>query len=122
MCATHLGNLEDDFVIGKKLGQGQFGITYLAEEKTTGKKYACKTIPKRKLITEEDVEDVKREVAIMHHLKGTDNVVQIKGAYEDSRAVHIVMELCSGGELFDRIVEKGQYRLNSVATAHTLLF
>lgn len=45
----------------------------------------------------------------MHHLSEHPFVVQIKGTYEDSVFVHLVMELCAGGELFDRIVKKGHY-------------
>lgn len=45
----------------------------------------------------------------MHHLSEHPNVVQIKGTYEDSVFVHLVMELCAGGELFDRILLKGHY-------------
>ena len=45
----------------------------------------------------------------MHHLSEHPNVVQIKGTYEDSVFVHLVMELCAGGELFDRILQKGHY-------------
>ncbi|KAG9130960.1 hypothetical protein Leryth_006733 [Lithospermum erythrorhizon] len=90
-------------------GQGQFGTTFLCLEKGTGKEYACKSIAKRKLTTEEDVEDVRREIQIMHHLAGHPNVIQIMGAYEDGVAVHAVMELCVGGELFDRIVQRGRY-------------
>ena len=45
----------------------------------------------------------------MHHLAGHGNIVTIKGAYEDSLYVHIVMELCAGGELFDRIIQRGHY-------------
>ncbi|KAJ6348856.1 hypothetical protein OIU77_006440 [Salix suchowensis] len=41
--------------------------------------------------------------------QGQPNVVQIKDTYEDSMFVHLVMELCAGGELFDRIVAKGHY-------------
>ncbi|GJS21824.1 calcium-dependent protein kinase 26-like protein [Tanacetum coccineum] len=78
-------------------------------EKTTGKEFACKSIAKRKLITDDDVEDVRREIEIMHHLSGHPNVVSIQGAYEDSVAVHLVMELCAGGELFDRITKKGHF-------------
>ncbi|KAJ4744732.1 Calcium-dependent protein kinase [Rhynchospora pubera] len=102
-------NLKDKYSLGRKLGQGQFGTTYLCIEKSTGKEYACKSILKRKLSTEEDVEDVRREIQIMHHLSGHPNVINIKGAYEDAVAVHLVMELCAGGELFDRIVQKGHY-------------
>jgi calcium-dependent protein kinase len=45
----------------------------------------------------------------MHHLAGHPNVISIKGAYEDAVAVHVVMELCAGGELFDRIIKRGHY-------------
>ncbi|GFQ07586.1 calcium-dependent protein kinase 1 [Phtheirospermum japonicum] len=103
------GNLKEFFSIGKKLGQGQFGTTFLCVEKATGKQYACKSIAKRKLLTDEDVEDVRREIQIMHHLAGHPNVISIKGAYEDAVAVHVVMELCAGGELFDRIIKRGHY-------------
>jgi len=102
-------DLREHYIIGRKLGQGQFGTTYLCTEISTGCEYACKTIPKRKLITKEDVEDVRREIQIMHHLSGHKNVVAIKDVYEDGQAVYIVMELCAGGELFDRIQEKGHY-------------
>ncbi|XP_051142915.1 calcium-dependent protein kinase 1-like [Andrographis paniculata] len=103
------GNLKEFFSIGKKLGQGQFGTTFLCIEKETGKQYACKSIAKRKLLSDEDVEDVRREIQIMHHLAGHPNVISIKGAYEDAIAVHLVMELCAGGELFDRIIQRGHY-------------
>nr|GMC87390.1 calcium-dependent protein kinase 4 [Ipomoea batatas] len=102
-------NIRDLYTLGRKLGQGQFGTTYLCTEISTGVDYACKSISKRKLISKEDVEDVQREIQIMHHLAGHKNIVTIKGAYEDPLYVHIVMELCSGGELFDRIIQRGHY-------------
>jgi len=102
-------NIRDLYILGRKLGQGQFGTTYLCTEISTGVDYACKSILKRKLLSKEDVEDVRREIQIMHHLAGHRNVVTIKGAYEDPLYVHIVMELCAGGELFDRIIHRGHY-------------
>lgn len=102
-------NLRDLYVLGRRLGQGQFGTTYLCVEKSTGKEYACKAISKRKLVSQEDVDDVRREIHILHHLAGHHNIVTIKGAYEDATHVHLVMELCVGGELFDRIVQRGHY-------------
>ncbi|XP_042482416.1 calcium-dependent protein kinase 26-like [Macadamia integrifolia] len=102
-------NIRDLYTLGRKLGQGQFGTTYLCTEIATGNEYACKSITKRKLISREDVEDVRREIQIMHHLSGHNNIVTIKGAYEDQLYVHIVMELCAGGELFDRIIQRGHY-------------
>ncbi|KAL8147484.1 calcium-dependent protein kinase 20-like [Apium graveolens] len=106
---TKTGNLKDFYSIGKKLGQGQFGTTHLCTEKKSGKEFACKSIAKRKLVSKEDVEDVRREIQIMHHLSGHPNVINIVAAHEDAVAVYVVMELCAGGELFDRIIQKGHY-------------
>ncbi|KAI8553865.1 hypothetical protein RHMOL_Rhmol05G0048900 [Rhododendron molle] len=108
-------NIRDLYTLGRKLGQGQFGTTYLCTETNTGIDFACKSIAKRKLISKEDVEDVRREIQIMHHLAGHKNIVTIKGAYEDPLYVHIVMELCGGGELFDRIIQRGHYSERNAA-------
>ncbi|KAJ3674560.1 hypothetical protein LUZ60_005176 [Juncus effusus] len=107
--------LKDLYSLGRKLGQGQFGTTYLCIEKSSGKEFACKSIAKRKLLSDEDVEDVRREIRIMHHLAGHPNVISIVGAYEDAVAVHLVMELCAGGELFDRIIQRGHYSEKAAA-------
>lgn len=103
------------YTIGKELGRGQFGVTHLCTHKQTGEQFACKTIAKRKLVNKEDIEDVRREVQIMHHLTGQLNIVELKGAYEDKQSVHLVMELCAGGELFDRIISKGHYTERAAA-------
>ncbi|XP_061353686.1 calcium-dependent protein kinase 1-like [Gastrolobium bilobum] len=103
------GNFKEFFSLGRKLGQGQFGTTFLCVEKATGHEFACKSIAKRKLVSDDDVEDVRREIQIMHHLSGHPNVIAIKDAYEDAVAVHVVMELCAGGELFDRIIHHGHF-------------
>ncbi|XP_059636946.1 calcium-dependent protein kinase 29 isoform X2 [Cornus florida] len=95
--------------LDKELGRGQFGITYLCTEKTTGLKYACKSISRRKLVSQKDIEDVRREILMLQHLNGQPNIVGFKGAYEDRQNVHLVMEVCSGGELFDRITARGNY-------------
>lgn len=102
--------------IGKELGRGQFGVTHLCTNKITNETFACKTIAKRKLTNKEDIEDVRREVQIMHHLTGQPNIVELKGAYEDKQSVHLVMELCAGGELFDRIIAKGHYTERAAAS------
>ncbi|KAM1005155.1 hypothetical protein ACFX14_005358 [Malus domestica] len=114
-----LGKPFDDikqyYTLGKELGRGQFGITYLCTENSTGHSYACKSILKRKLVSKNDREDIKREIQIMQHLSGQPNIVEIKGAYEDKYSVHLVMELCAGGELFDRIIAQGQYSERAAA-------
>lgn len=111
-----MSDVSSFYALDGELGRGQFGITYLCTEKATGLNYACKSISKRKLLRKSDVEDVRREILILQHLTGQPNIVEFKGAYEDRYNVHLVMELCSGGELFDRIIAKGSYSERAAAT------
>lgn len=101
--------------LGREVGRGEFGITYLCIDLKTGEKFACKSISKKKLRTAVDIEDVRREVEIMKHLPAHPNIVSLKDTYEDDNAVHIVMVLCEGGELFDRIVARGHYTERAAA-------
>ncbi|KAG9449422.1 hypothetical protein H6P81_009387 [Aristolochia fimbriata] len=103
------------YELGRELGRGEFGITYLCTDKETGEVFACKSISKKKLRTAVDIEDVRREVEIMKHLPPHPNIVSLKDTYEDDSAVHLVMELCEGGELFDRIVARGHYTERAAA-------
>ena len=103
------------YELGRELGRGEFGVTYLCTDNETRKEYACKSISKKKLRTAIDIEDVRREVEIMRHLPKHPNIVSLKDTYEDDSAVHLVMELCEGGELFDRIVARGHYTERAAA-------
>ncbi|PWA39666.1 EF-hand domain pair, Serine/threonine protein kinase, striated muscle-specific [Artemisia annua] len=100
---------------GKELGRGEFGVTYECQDKENGEKVACKKISKSRLRTEIDIEDVRREVEIMRHLPIHPNIVRYKDVFEDRDAIYLVMELCQGGELFDRIVAKGHYTERAAA-------
>uniref|UniRef100_A0ACD5Z0P8 Uncharacterized protein n=2 Tax=Avena sativa TaxID=4498 RepID=A0ACD5Z0P8_AVESA len=53
------------------------------------------------------IEDVRREVRILSSLTGHSNLVQFYDAFEDEDNVYIVMELCKGGELLDKILARG---------------
>ncbi|CAI5486374.1 unnamed protein product [Closterium sp. Naga37s-1] len=116
LCPAFPANIRTLFNIERKaLGEGQYGKVYVCTEKATGVRYACKTIARSSLISVEDVEDVRMEVrpctwslasslvSVLFRLQGQPNVVRVHSTYEDRRDIHIVMELCSGGELFDEI-------------------
>ncbi|KAJ7944167.1 GPCR kinase [Quillaja saponaria] len=98
------------YTIGKLLGHGQFGYTYAATDKENGDRVAVKRIEKNKMVLPIAVEDVKREVKILQELAGHENVVHFYNAFEDDSFVYIVMELCEGGELLDRILAKKDSR------------
>lgn len=85
------------------LGRGTFGSVRECTHRELGMKFAVKSIDKLKM-TRQDAVRVKREVQI---LKAVDhpNVVQMVDFFEDEDYVHIVTEICTGGELFDLIVD-----------------
>ncbi|CAI5532386.1 unnamed protein product [Closterium sp. Naga37s-1] len=104
------GCLTEEYELGEKLGEGHFGSTYRCRQRATGKEFAVKQMSKtRLLMLGTPLAEVKREVGILYHLAGHPHVVQVAAAFEDSKSVAIVMELCHGGELYDRIIAKGHY-------------
>ncbi|KAB2078781.1 hypothetical protein E1A91_A06G188800v1 [Gossypium mustelinum] len=46
---------------------------------------------------------------IVENVSPHPNVIDLYDVYEDQAGVHLVLELCSGGELFDRIVAETRY-------------
>ncbi|XP_023543084.1 CDPK-related kinase 1-like [Cucurbita pepo subsp. pepo] len=98
------------YEIGEEVGRGHFGFTCRAKAKKgslKGRHVAVKIIPKSKMTTAIAVDDVKREVKILQALNGHKNIVQFHGAFEDDDNVYILMELCEGGELLDRMLSRG---------------
>ncbi|XP_068636522.1 CDPK-related kinase 5-like isoform X1 [Aristolochia californica] len=103
-------NFGNKYEIGEEVGRGHFGYTCKAKFKKgelKGQQVAVKVIPKAKMTTTIAIEDVRREVKILRALTGHNNLVQFYDAYEDHDNVYIVMELCEGGELLDRILSCG---------------
>ncbi|WRX16828.1 Protein kinase domain - like 10 [Theobroma cacao] len=102
-------NLKDRYILGEQLGWGQFGVIRLCSDKLTREVLACKSISKDRLVTSDDARSVKLEIEIMTRLSGHPNVVDLKAVYEDEDYVHLVMELCAGGELFHRLEKYGRF-------------
>ncbi|CAI7791469.1 unnamed protein product [Closterium sp. NIES-53] len=99
----------------EELGVGQFGVIRSCVNRVTGALLACKTISKERIVCPEDAEDVRKEVQLMQQLRGHPNIIDLYETFEDSKHVHLVMEICKGGELFDRIKLRGQYSERSAA-------
>lgn len=103
-------HFESHYELGDEVGRGHFGYTCYAKGKRgslKGLDVAVKVIPKAKMTTAIAIEDVRREVKILRALTGHKNLVQFYEAYEDDENVYVVMELCKGGELLDRILARG---------------
>jgi calcium-dependent protein kinase len=90
-----------------ELGSGAFATTRLCFERSTGRRFAVKSICKRRLVgLSRDWTDVHKEVQVMHHLAGHPNMVELVDTFEDNAYVHLVMELCSGGCILERVMEE----------------
>lgn len=77
----------------------------MATDKITRQKYAIKTIRKAK-VSKYDV--LKKEIDILQACDHP-NIIKLIEVHEDEKSIHLVQELCTGGELFDRIIERGHY-------------
>ena len=86
-----------DFVFGRKLGQGSFGEVFKAKRKADGLDYVIKTMHVHGSSRKEQ-QDALNEVRL---LAGVDHprVVRYHDSFCEGGKLHIVMELCSGGDL-----------------------
>jgi len=98
------GNIEDLYRIGEIIGKGAFSIVYEAVEKSTGEKYAVKVI-KRKFIKQKLLD---REIEIMTKIRHP-HILFCKAVFETTQFIYLVLELVRGGELYDKIVDDGEY-------------
>eukprot|EP00195_Chlamydomonas_chlamydogama_P002656 CAMPEP_0202921416 /NCGR_PEP_ID=MMETSP1392-20130828/77385_1 /ASSEMBLY_ACC=CAM_ASM_000868 /TAXON_ID=225041 /ORGANISM="Chlamydomonas chlamydogama, Strain SAG 11-48b" /LENGTH=597 /DNA_ID=CAMNT_0049614987 /DNA_START=209 /DNA_END=2002 /DNA_ORIENTATION=+ len=110
-------DLTQKYFLGRMIGAGSFGIVRECVEAATGRAYAVKTIakvPKRGNPTPRYLLKLRTEVEIMQQLGYSLDAVNLKDAFEDDDNVHLVMELCAGGALLERI-ESQQYSEKYIA-------
>jgi calcium/calmodulin-dependent protein kinase I len=106
--------IKKHYDIKEKLGTGSFATVKRAVRRSDGTEFAIKIIKKDKLNSEE-IAVVHDEVEIMHKIQHN-NCVQLYEMFETKTKLYMVIELLTGGELFDRIVAKGSYSEKEAAT------
>lgn len=87
---------------------GQFAIVRKCRQKGTGKEYAAKFIKKRRLSSSRrgvSREEIEREVNILREIRHP-NIITLHDIFENKTDVVLILELVSGGELFDFLAEK----------------
>jgi len=95
------GGIGDHYEIENQvIGEGGFGIVRMVVGRTTRVAHAVKTLPKHRL----GIDLMRRERDVMDVLDHP-NIVKLHASFEDSDCMHLVMELCSGGELLDYIMD-----------------
>lgn len=87
--------------------RGHFARVKKCRDVLTGKQYAVKIIEKKELLKNSAA--VKAEIDILRAVGHHPHIVNLIDQFEDSSKCYIVMELCSGGDLFSQIVEHGKY-------------
>ncbi|XP_006869427.1 PREDICTED: myosin light chain kinase, smooth muscle isoform X2 [Chrysochloris asiatica] len=94
--------VSDFYDIEERLGSGKFGQVFRLVEKKTGKIWAGKFF---KAYSAKEKENIRQEIGIMnclHHPK----LVQCVDAFEEKANIVMVLEIVSGGELFERIIDE----------------
>lgn len=130
--------LSDEYEISEVLGRGGFSVVRkgISKSKREKKEVAIKTlrrigpsafsgfppnrnalksvssmVPTRKSMISDAL--LTNEILVMRkiveNVSPHENVIDLYDVYEDSNGVHLVLELCSGGELFDRIVAQTRH-------------
>ena len=90
----------DSYEKGKNLGSGAFGTVVIGVSRDTSRQeHAIKIIPKSKV---RNIKALEREIAIMKRLDH-ESIIKLHSAFEDEKNVFLAMDLCKGGELYDRI-------------------
>ena len=107
--ATGYTNLMDLYEIGKKLGNGKFGLVKRGLNKKTKKEVAIKIMSKNDMKTE-DMELVRTEIEILKICQHP-NIIHLYEVFENKDYYYIIMECCSGGDLFSYI-ERRHFKLS----------
>ncbi|KAJ3027142.1 hypothetical protein HDV00_011391 [Rhizophlyctis rosea] len=102
-------DIESTYTFLRNLGSGNFATVKEAVDKTSGTKYAVKVINKSRFSKKPKfLENLRQEISILMGIEHP-NVVRIYNVVDEPENVYIVLELVSGGELFDAIIENQKF-------------
>ena len=90
------------------LGEGSFAAVYRVQNRITDAVRAMKVINKSSTCSAEDDKEIFNEINILRTMDHP-NILKIFEFYSNRESYSIVTELCSGGELFQEIVDKGPF-------------
>lgn len=98
--------LRDEYVVDSKiLGEGHYGtVRKCRSKKDESMQFAVKSITKARV---SKAHMLASEVEIMKSVSHP-NIIEVVDIFDEKEFLHIVTELCTGGELFERIIEKSQ--------------
>ena len=98
--------ISSKYEIGETLGVGAFSEVKVGTCKLTGKKFAIKIVDRSKCKGKEDM--IETEVHILNLVKH-ENIVELYEIFQIENKIYMVLELVTGGELFDEITRVGAF-------------
>ena len=107
--STEYTNLNDLYEITKNLGMGKHGLIKLGINKKTNKKVAIKILCKANMKSKE-LQYVKTEIDILK-ICNHPNIIHLYDIFENENFFYIIMEYCSGGDLFSYL-EKNKFHIS----------
>ncbi|CAI5456066.1 unnamed protein product [Caenorhabditis angaria] len=92
--------------VGRVIGRGNFATVRIGRHRIAKTKVAIKSIDVSKL-DKENLVKIEREVQILKTIDHP-HIVKTYEIMRHDRMIYIVTEYCSGGELYDTLIEKGR--------------
>ncbi|KAL5978513.1 hypothetical protein ACLOJK_029630 [Asimina triloba] len=99
--------------MGLELGCGGYGCVRLCTSRANDMKFACKITRK--------AGDAAQEIQIMHLLSGHPSILTSHDVFEDLECLHLIMEFCLGGDLFNMLKKNSCFsKLNAARVMRDL--
>lgn len=114
VCAHVDGHPTDRYEIGAAIGEGTFGTVLKVKDNITGMPRAMKRVAKSLL----EGSGFWREIELMREIDHP-NIMRLYMTFEDDEDIYMVLEYCSGGELFDAI-ESAEGGFSELAAANLI--
>nr|AKA42979.1 salt overly sensitive 2 [Oryza coarctata] len=99
------------YEVGRTIGQGTFAKVKFAVDADTGAAVAMKVLDKDTILNHRMLHQIKREISIMKIVRHP-NIVRLNEVLAGKTKIYIILELITGGELFDKIARQGKLREN----------
>ena len=99
-----------------EIGKGTYSTVYSCVEVATGEIWACKVVSikrlcamQRKETVARTLSEIRRGARILENLGKHENIITLRGFYENKTTIVVVLEYGDGGELYDHMISRGSF-------------